>query len=208
MSSSRHAVVVSYLALFVALGGTAAALQGERSVKSDDLATGAVGSRALAKGAVDSGDIRGQAVESRNIERQAIGKNKLKLQSVTSQAIDNRTIRAEDLTELLEVPLATNQAIIGEGDSLRVKAPFVYFSRTREGTPAMAFETNLGGGGGLVLDGGAGTPSGYLRIKESPVLPPEYSGAVSLFVRRVGSTLHLTALFPGGGLKDLASYPP
>ena len=42
MSSSRHAVVVSYLALFVALGGTAAALQGKHSVKADDLATNSV----------------------------------------------------------------------------------------------------------------------------------------------------------------------
>ncbi len=58
---SRHALVVSYLALFIALGGTAVAIQGKRSVKADDLATGAVTSRALGKGAVDTGDVRGQA---------------------------------------------------------------------------------------------------------------------------------------------------
>jgi hypothetical protein len=49
--------VISILALFIALGGTATALRGKNSVRSDD----------IAKGQVKSPDIRGDAVLGRHI---------------------------------------------------------------------------------------------------------------------------------------------
>jgi hypothetical protein len=59
--------VVAYVALFVALGGTAAALPGSNSVKSNDLARGAVKAKALADAAVSNPKLRTGAVSSAKI---------------------------------------------------------------------------------------------------------------------------------------------
>ena len=103
--SSRHALVVSYLALFIALGGTAAALQGKRSVKADDLASGAVTSRALAKEAVKPGKIEEGAIVNRAVRSRSIGELKIRLDSINTAAIRDQTIRTEDLAPLTSLRL-------------------------------------------------------------------------------------------------------
>ena len=50
--------VIAYLALFVALGGSAIALPGKKTVKGDDLANGAVKTRAIANGKVTESKLR------------------------------------------------------------------------------------------------------------------------------------------------------
>lgn len=69
--------LVGYIALFVALSGTALALPGKNSVKSNDLARGAVNGRAITDGAV--------------------GKSKIRPASVTSAAIDDGSVVSADL---------------------------------------------------------------------------------------------------------------
>lgn len=45
-------LIVGFIALFIAIGGTAGALTGQRTVFADDLRTGSVAARAIASGAV------------------------------------------------------------------------------------------------------------------------------------------------------------
>ena len=120
-------------ALFIALGGTAMAIQGRRSVKADDLATGAVTARALAKGAVHDRAIRAQAIDTRELARQAVGRDRLKPQAVNTQGIANGTIQAEDLGRLLRVPVANNQGIVAGVASMRLKSPRLEWAGTESG---------------------------------------------------------------------------
>ena len=71
--------IVGYLALFVALSGTAIALPGKHKVKGNDLAKHAVEGRALATGAV--------------------GAAKLRAGSVTAAAIADRSVVTADLAD-------------------------------------------------------------------------------------------------------------
>lgn len=59
--------LVGYVAVFIALSGTAIALPGKKSVKSDDLATGAVRSKAIKAGAVKNAKLATGAVTSLKI---------------------------------------------------------------------------------------------------------------------------------------------
>src|SRR3954453_16863678 len=56
------AMVVAFVALLAGLGGTAAALPGTGTVKSDDLATGSVGKRAIRNGSVGKGEARSRSI--------------------------------------------------------------------------------------------------------------------------------------------------
>ena len=67
-------MILSMLALFVALGGTATALQGKFSVKRND----------IAPRAVDAGKIKLGAVNGNHIADKAVGAWKLRLNSTAS----------------------------------------------------------------------------------------------------------------------------
>lgn len=75
------ALVLSILALFVALGGTATALKGKWSVKRDDIAPKAVGSKQVANRAITAHKIRANAVRPTQINDKAVGPWKLRLAS-------------------------------------------------------------------------------------------------------------------------------
>jgi hypothetical protein len=64
--------VVGYLALFVALSGTALALPGKGEVKSNDIAKGAVKGKAIAADAVSKSKLRAGSVDSTKIVDGAI----------------------------------------------------------------------------------------------------------------------------------------
>jgi hypothetical protein len=70
-SSSRRrpsaGVVIGVIALFIALGGTAAALHGRHRVKAGDIAKHAVGHRNIRTGAVHTGNIRSGAVTPQKV---------------------------------------------------------------------------------------------------------------------------------------------
>lgn len=71
----QHAI--AYVALFVALGGTAVALPGKGSVTAEDLAKQAVTSRAIAKQAVKGKKLAKKAVKSAKIANAAVKSGKL-----------------------------------------------------------------------------------------------------------------------------------
>ncbi len=59
--------IVGYLALFVALSGTALALPGQKQVKSNDLADGAVKGKAIAANAVSAPKLQASSVDATKI---------------------------------------------------------------------------------------------------------------------------------------------
>ena len=75
------ALILSMLALFVALGGSATALKGKWSVKRDDIAPKAVGTKQIANRAVSAHKIHADAVRTKQISDQAVGPWKLRLGS-------------------------------------------------------------------------------------------------------------------------------
>jgi hypothetical protein len=94
--------VVGYLALFVALSGTALALPGQGEVKSNDIAKGAVKGKAIAAdavsksklraGSVDSTKIVDGAIAAADIGAGAVGASQLATDSVVREKIVQGTI--------------------------------------------------------------------------------------------------------------------
>ncbi len=75
--------VIAVVALFVALGGTAEALHGHNSVKSDDIANGAVKGKDIAANAVKSGKIKKSEVKGSDIGAGAVGSAELRSRAVS-----------------------------------------------------------------------------------------------------------------------------
>jgi hypothetical protein len=90
---------VAYLALFVALTGTAVAIPGHDNVKSKNLATGAVKSKAIAKGAVKASKIRDAAVTNPAVAAGAISATKLAAGSVVNAALGNAAVDTNKLAD-------------------------------------------------------------------------------------------------------------
>jgi len=85
--------VVGYLALFVALSGTALALPGQKTVKGKDIANAAVKKRAIAGGAVVSGKLAGGAVTSAKLSAGAVGASQL-----ADNAVERKKLKAQAVT--------------------------------------------------------------------------------------------------------------
>lgn len=205
---SRHAVVVSYLALFVALGGTATAIQGQRSIKSDDLATNSVGARALVRRSISAGEIRSDAIVGRHIRNGAIGRVDLKRQAVDGTAIIDGAIHGEDLGTLGRIPIADGQEIYADVGGLSLSAGRIQWTLTRDGPAPLTLERSPGGGGGLILDGSLGPQSGYIELSESAGVPGTRPNRASLFLRDDGTgKTQLAVVFPGGAVVPLATGP-
>lgn len=87
-------MVVAFIALCVALAGTASAIPGRNRVKKDDIARNAVRSRNIARDAV-----RSRHIQKRNVTRSKIARN----------AIDSSLVATDALTgaDVLEASLAT-----------------------------------------------------------------------------------------------------
>lgn len=206
--SSRHAVVVSYLALFVALGGTATAIQGQHSIQSDDLATNSVGSRALAARSIRAGEIRSDAIIGRHIRNGAVGRVDLKGQSVDGTAIIDGAIRSEDLGILGRIPIGEGKEIFSDVGGITLTAGRIKWTLTPDGPAPLRLESSPGGGGGVILDGSLGPQSGYIRFSESSGVPGSTGDSASLFLRDDGSgKTQLAVVFPGGIVVPIATSP-
>jgi hypothetical protein len=86
------AMVVAFVALCVALAGTASALPGKNRVKKGDIARSAVTSRTIAKGAV-----RTRAIKSRNVTRSRIALKAIDSSRVGSDALTGANILESSL---------------------------------------------------------------------------------------------------------------
>jgi hypothetical protein len=91
--------VVGYLALFVALTGTAVAIPGHHNVKSKNLATGAVKSKAIAKDAVKASKIRDAAVTNPAVAAGAISSTKLAAGAVVSNTLGDASVTSAKLAD-------------------------------------------------------------------------------------------------------------
>lgn len=208
---SRHAVVVSYLALFIALGGTAAALQGRRTVGTKDIASGAITTRTLAHQSVGTQNLKGRAVDTDQIARDSVGRNKIKAQAVDSNLIANGTIASGDLAPQTRIPFAEGgglPAILNQGVGvLRIATPRLEWSGS-EGGPSPATLESSPGGGGLILNGSTGSQSGYLRFYEGSGSPPDFVNTATLVARDNGTgKTQLVVFWPGGTSQVLAAQP-
>lgn len=81
------ALVISILALFIALGGTATALRGKNTVRSDD----------IAKGQVKSSDIRSDAVLGRHIRNGEVAGADVNDASITGADLKDASITGADV---------------------------------------------------------------------------------------------------------------
>jgi hypothetical protein len=90
------ALIISFIALAVAITGTASALEGANSVRSDDIARNAVKSPDIAPNAVNSSELAGNAVKSPEVALGAIGTSEL-----ANGAIGNEDLSAALANETL-----------------------------------------------------------------------------------------------------------
>lgn len=103
------ALLIALIALFAALGGTATALQGVNSVRSDDIAPRAVKERHIAPG----------QVKARHVAARAIGGGKLAPAAVGPAATNLTLLRAA----MAEATTTSNQAVDLGGPSVTVNVP-------------------------------------------------------------------------------------
>ncbi|HEY8000924.1 MAG: hypothetical protein ACHQJ5_07880 [Vicinamibacteria bacterium] len=89
--------VVGYVAVFIALSGTAAALPGQKTVKSDDIAKGAVKGKALAADAVSTSKLRANSVSASKIAAAAVTASKLGGSAVGTGALADAAVTAPKL---------------------------------------------------------------------------------------------------------------
>ncbi len=94
------AMVVAFIALCVALAGTASALPGRNSVKRDD----------IARNAVRTSDITKNAVRTRHIKARNVTRSKIARRSINSSLVGVDSLTGENVLEssLATVPRATS----------------------------------------------------------------------------------------------------
>jgi hypothetical protein len=89
--------VVGYLALFVALSGTALALPGKKEVKSNDIANGAVKGKAIAADAVKTAKIRDGSITAPKLGAAAVTGSALADGAVTSADLASDSVIREKI---------------------------------------------------------------------------------------------------------------
>ena len=140
MKSSRlsHTTVVAYLALFVALGGTAVAVDGSLpgqntvgtldiingEVKVDDIAQAAVATDEIVNGQVRTADIGDGEVSVADIAQNAVATDEVATGGVRTAEIANGQVQAEDLAAGVEPGASGARAygtVLWNGDLSRAK---------------------------------------------------------------------------------------
>lgn len=101
-----HGTVAAYLALFLALGGTAYALDrgsitsreiAKGAVKRSEIKSGAVGKAEIRKDAVAPAEIRQNAVRESEIRAGAVGADELAVGAVSGDKIENGSLALADI---------------------------------------------------------------------------------------------------------------
>ena len=102
------AMGVAFLALILAVSGTAVALPGKNRVTSDDLKRGAVKNSDIARGAVSSTKLRNGAVTNPKVGNGAVSTAKLRNDAVTGEKVNEAT-----LGQVPSAASATNANTVG-----------------------------------------------------------------------------------------------
>lgn len=112
IASHLRGNVVGYVAVFIALSGTAIALPGNGSVKSNDIAKGAVKGKALATDAVSGPKVRANAITSDKIAAAAVTGADLAGGAVTGTILgDNAVTTAKIADNAVTNPKLANDAV-------------------------------------------------------------------------------------------------
>jgi hypothetical protein len=132
-------MVVAFIALSVALAGTATALPGRNAVKKGDIARSAVTSRNIARSAVRSNHIK-----SRNVTRSKIAQRAIDSSLVGSNALTGSNIQESSLGT---VPKATDADNAAKVNGLTVQKFFFRAPAITAAAPVLSL-------GGLTLNAG------------------------------------------------------
>jgi hypothetical protein len=138
------AMVVAMIALFAALGGTATALRGKNSVRSDDIRRNAVKASDIASGAVRTKDLASKAVKSAKLGVNAVNPFNTNLTRLGA--------RTGDVTTTSQVPVDLG------GPSVTVRVP-------KGGLVAILAEATMR------VTGGGQNNEAQVRLYEPRVLP-------------------------------------
>jgi hypothetical protein len=151
--SSAH--VISLIALFVALGGSAYAVTaGKNSVKSKSIAKGAVRTSDIANKAVTAKKLKPGAVPTNAIAANSINADKLGpvvTRKATTNLLDGTTNSATVYCKPGEQLLGGGSSAVGHGGSEDASTPVQLNKDPEEGAPAqgwLATYTNPAGGSG------------------------------------------------------------
>jgi hypothetical protein len=127
------AMIVAFMALCVALAGTATALPGRNKVRSDD----------IARGAVHASDIAPKAVRSVHIKGRSITRSKIANRAINSTLVGTDALTGENILEssLDAVPKATDAENATKVNDLTVQK-FSFRGAPGKSLPAAL---NLGG---------------------------------------------------------------
>ena len=93
-----HGTIAAYLALFIALSGTAYALE-RGSVSSREIATGAVKRAEIASGGVAKPEIRVDAVAPSEIRRNAVRSDEIRAGAVGTEELSDDAVTAAKLAD-------------------------------------------------------------------------------------------------------------
>jgi hypothetical protein len=127
------AMIVAFIALCVALAGTATALPGRNKVRSDD----------IARGAVRASDIASKAVRTKHIKGRSVTRSKIANRAINSALVGTDALTGANILEssLDAVPNATNAASAAKVNGLSVQK-FSFRGTPGTSLPAVL---NLGG---------------------------------------------------------------
>ena len=179
-----HSTVVAYLALFVALGGTAAALEGKNSIDSGDIKNNRVKSAD-----VRNDTKRGGGLRERDIAANAVGSDELQQGVSFGEAGE---IPSGDYGVRLD---SDGVALLASADG--DQAPIARFGDLGSTFPGLQLPD------GLILD------QGRIQVDEvSPEPPNPGSDRVFIYARSLGGLTQLVARFPDGTVVPLGQETP
>jgi hypothetical protein len=134
-------LVISCIALFVAMSGTAVALKGHNTVDSGDLKPNSVKNADIAPDAVGADNIGRHTIVTGNLADSLVSSDKLGQASVTTQALRDGAVRGSKLADIHVVSVG---GFIG--GSTTIKAPCPANSRLISGgsaqTPAVTITSD------------------------------------------------------------------
>jgi hypothetical protein len=179
-----HSTVVAYLALFVALGGTAAALEGKNSVDSGDLRNNQVKSAD-----VRNDTKRGGGLRERDIAANAVGSDELQQAATFGEAGE---VLSGDYGVTMDSDGVTLLASAGGEE-----AQIARFGDLGSTFPGLQLPD------GLILD------NGRIQVDEvSPEPPNPGSDRVFIYARSTSGFTQLVARFPDGTVVPLGQETP
>jgi hypothetical protein len=138
-----HTTVIAYLALFIALGGTAIAA---KKIKSSQIAKGAVKEKKIAGGAVTSSKLAGGAVTTNKLADAAVTEPKLGNDAVTTSKVIKNAITQG---KLADDSVGTAQLLADSVGNNKLKEDSVTGPKVEDGSLGLSKVAQVVGAGTL-----------------------------------------------------------